>query len=132
MSYLTPYAVRRSFLERRARKVRAGARVDEKHLLNLPGFHGGAFVRVFVEDTSGKRLWRGTPPEPRIRLRVADCDDEISLWFELDSAGARTNALHKADTLLGALHRFRDALQAEADLYAHRETSRKEDRTCRT
>ena len=32
------------------------------------------------------------------------------------------------DTLLGALHRFRDALEAEAELYAARERTRKEAR----
>ena len=132
MSYLTPYAARRPILGWRAGGARSGVRVDERLLLNLPGFHGGAYVRVFVEDTSTKTRWRGTPPEPRVRLRIADCDDEISLWFEVDSPQARTNSLHKIDTLLGSLHRFRDALHAEADLSAHRETSRKEDRSCRT
>ncbi len=131
MSYLAPYAVRRPILGWRTGGGRRGVRVDERLLLNLPGFHGGAFVRVFVEDTTHKR-WRGTPPEPRVRLRIADCDDEISLWFELDTPQARVNALHKIDTLLGSLGRFRDALQAEADLTAHRETSREEDRSCRT
>ncbi len=132
MSYLTPYAVRRPILGWRAGGGRRGVRVDERLLLNLPGFHGGAYVRVFVEDTSIKTRWRETPPEPRVRLRIADCDDAISLWFELDSPQARTNSLHKIATLLGSLGRFRDALQAEADLIAHRETSREEDRSCRT
>ena len=106
MSYLTKYAGRRPILGWRAGGARAGARVDERVLLNLPGFHGGAYVRVFVEDTSGKRLRRGTPPEPRVRLRIADCDNEISLWFELETPELRTNSLHKIDTLLGSLGRF--------------------------
>ncbi len=128
MSYLTPYTARRPILGWRAGGARRGVRVDERLLLNLPGFHGDAFVRVFVEDTSGRR-WRGTPPEPRVRLRIADCDNEISLWFEVDSPESRTNSLHKIDTLLGALGRFRDALAAEADLFATREEDRK---PCRT
>ena len=131
MSYLAPYADRRPTLGWRAGGRRRGVRVDERLLLNLPGFHGGAFVRVFVEDTTGRTRWRGAPPEPRVRLRIADCDHEISLWFELDTPQARTNALHKIDTLLGALGRFRDALDAEADLIATR-SSRREDRSCRT
>ena len=114
MSYLTSYATRNP-------RVR-GAGVDEKLRLNLPGFHGGAFVRVFVEDTTFRK-WR-RPPEPRIRLRIADCSNEISLWFELNSQAARENSLHKIDTLLGALQRFRAALNAEAELYAHREQHR--------
>ena len=28
------------------------ARVDERAFLNLPGFHGGAYVVGYVEDTS--------------------------------------------------------------------------------
>ena len=111
MSYLTDYATRSP----RAR----GAGVDEKIRLNLSGFHGDAYVRVFVEDTTF-RTWRCRPPEPRTRLRIADCSNEISLWFEVDSDAARENSLHKIDTLLGALQRFRAALDAEAELYAHR------------
>jgi hypothetical protein len=121
VSYLTPYAARRRpILGWLAGGGRRGVRVDERLLLNLPGFHGDAYVRVFVEDTSGRTRWRKAPPEPRVRLRIADCTDEIALWFELDSAEARTNSLHKIDTLLGALGRFRDALAAEAAIYAHR------------
>ena len=115
MSYLTSYATRNP-------RVR-GAGVDEKLRLNLPGFHGGAYVRVFVEDTTFRK-WRRRPPEPRIRLRIADCSNEISLWFELNSQAARENSRHKIDTLLGALQRFRAALDAEAELCAHREQHR--------
>ena len=115
MSYLTSYATRR-------RGVRGGA-VDEKLPLNLPGFHGGAYVRVFVEDTTFRK-WGRRPPEPCIRLRIADCSNEISLWFDVDSQPARENSLHKIDTLLVALQRFRTALDAEAELYAHREQHR--------
>jgi hypothetical protein len=115
MSYLTSYATRNP-------RVR-GAGVDEKIRLNLPGFHGGAYVRVFVEDTTFRK-WRRRPPEPRIRLRIADCSNEISLWFELSSEPARENSLYKIDTLLGALERFRAALDTEAELYAHREQHR--------
>ena len=115
MSYLSSYAMRNPSPR--------GCGLDEKTPLNLPAFHGGAYVRVFVEDTTF-RTWRRRPPEPRIRLRVADCVNEVSLWFELDSAEARENSLYKIDTLLGALRRFRDALAAEAELYAHREQHR--------
>jgi hypothetical protein len=112
VSYLTSYATRSPRLR--------GAGVDEKTDLNLPGFHGGAYVRVFVEDTTFRK-WRRQLPQPRIRLRIADCSNEISLWFELDSPEARENSLYKINTLLGALSRFRDALDAEAELYARRE-----------
>ena len=116
MSYLTQYATR-------APRTR-GAGVDEKLRLNLPGFHGDAYVRVLVEDST-LRKWRRRPPEPRIRLRIADCANAISLWFELNSEAARENSLYKIDTLLGALQRFRAALDAEAELYAHRTAHRR-------
>jgi hypothetical protein len=119
MSYLTQYADRRPAS---APKPRRGARVDERTLLNRPDFDGGAYVRAFVEDTSGRKLrWRKLPPEPRIRLRISDCMNEIALEFSLESAELRENALFKIDTLLGALERFRAGLQVEAELYAARE-----------
>jgi hypothetical protein len=34
------------------------ARVNERWFLNLPGFHGGAYVVAYVEDTSGFRVGR--------------------------------------------------------------------------
>ena len=121
MSYLTQYALRRpsGVLARR------GARVDERILLNLPDFDGGAHVRVYVEDTSRKRL-RGNPPSPHLKLRITDCTNEINLEFSVDSAECRENSLHKIETLLGALCRFRDGLAAEAERYERRENPRKE------
>ena len=50
-------------------------------MLNLEGHHGSASVRVFVEDTTGRR-WRRRPPEPKVRLRISDCANEVSLWFD--------------------------------------------------
>ena len=43
------------------------ARVNERWFLNLPGFHGGAYVMAFVEDTSEcgpQRQNVGLPPTP--------------------------------------------------------------------
>jgi hypothetical protein len=120
MSYLLQHATRRPTSARRSRK---GARVDERTLLNQPQFSGGAFVRVFVEDTSRKRV-RRRPPSPRLRLRIADCTNQINLEFAVDSPAVRANSLHKIDTLLAALHRFRGGLADEAALYAERECAR--------
>jgi hypothetical protein len=102
-------------------------RVDEHTRLNRPGYCGDAYVYVFVEDTSAQRRRR----EPRIELTIADCTNEIHLEFALAEAGYRANSIHKIDTLLAALHRFRVALVAEAELAATREPNRKEER-CRT
>ena len=119
MSYLAQYAARPGSVRRSAP---GGARVDEQLVLNLPFYDGGAFVRVFVEDTARrKRRWRQTPPSPRLKLRIADCVNEVNLEFAVDSTELRANGLHKINTLLGALGRFRDGYVAEAELYALRE-----------
>ncbi|HEX4521832.1 MAG TPA: hypothetical protein VH063_19835 [Gaiellaceae bacterium] len=69
MSYLANYATRR--LPSHG-ATETGVRVDEDRVLNLAGHHGGASVRVFVENTTCRR-WRKRPPEPRVRLRISDC-----------------------------------------------------------
>ncbi len=123
MSYLAQYAGRRP---NAAGPARRGVRVDERTLLNLPDFDGGAYVRVFVEDTSGRKVgWRKVPPSPRLRLRVADCVNVASLEFSVESAELRENALFKVDTLLDALGKFRVGLVAEAELFAQREAARR-------
>ena len=108
MSYLTRYAV----------SAGRGARVDERTRLNRPAFDGGAHARVFVEDTSSRR---GRLPSPRLRLRIADCANQINLEFSVDSAELRENSLFKIETLIAALERFRAGLVAEAELRAGRE-----------
>lgn len=120
MSYLLQHAPRRPYLARRPRR---GVRVDERTFLNRPDLDGGAFVRVFVEDTSARRVRRRIP-EPRLRLWIGDCSNEIYLDFGVDSEARRENSLHKIDTLIGALHRFRGGLEAEAALYGKRERAR--------
>jgi hypothetical protein len=108
------------------------ARINERTLLNLPGFHGGAYVFVYVEDTSERDLRRDPycdadctlcPDnfEPRMVLEIADCDDVIQLEFDLDTAAGRENSLHKLDTLEIAIRVFRDALVAEFEPYDRRE-----------
>ena len=79
-------------------------------LLNLPEFDGGAHVRVLVEDTSAHRVRRRRLPSPRLKLRITDCSNEIHLEFSVDSADERENSLHKIDTLIAALERFRSGL----------------------
>ncbi len=115
MSYLTQYALSRPG------SGRSGVRADERTLLNLPDFDGGAHVRVFVEDTSNRKVRRRKLPSPRLKLRIADCTNEIHLEFCVDSAELRENSLYKIETLIAALERFRDGLVAEAELRAHRE-----------
>jgi len=117
MTYLLNYARSRS-------ASTSAARVDELLVLNRPDFDGGAHVRVFVEDTSERKLRRRRLPSPRLKLRIADCVHEIHLEFSVDSYEARENSLHKIETLIAALERFRAGLAAEAELRARRERHR--------
>jgi hypothetical protein len=107
------------------------ARVDVRRFLNLPGFHGGAYVVAYIEDTSGREITKRDPfgcegsryvnPRPRIILEIADCSERINLEFELDSELDVQNSLHKVDVLLCALGEFRAGLVEEARLYRERE-----------
>jgi hypothetical protein len=103
------------------------ARVVEQHFLNLPGFHAGAYVRAYVEDTSGEEVTAPTAernhhqiPYPKIVLEISDCYRRIELDFDVSSAEERMNSFHKLDTLISALHGFRSGLEAEARLHQRR------------
>jgi hypothetical protein len=113
------------------------ARVNERWFLNLPGFHGGAYVVAYVEDTSdcGPRCepyCEDDCPdcphnfEPRLTLEIADCYERVNLDFDLDLEEARANSLHKLDTLISALRVFRTGLVEEAAEYERRERELKE------
>jgi hypothetical protein len=118
MSYLTQYATRR--LGTCPGAPSPGTRVDDRAVLNLPDFDGGAHVRAFVEDTSPHRVGRRVP-SPNQKLRIADCVNDVHLAFSVDSPVERENSLHKIDTLIAVLVRFRDGLAAEAELRERRE-----------
>jgi len=113
------------------------ARVDERWFLNLPGFHGGAYVVAYVEDTSDCGPRRNPycdddcpdcPEnfEPRMILEIADCYKRVNLEFDLDSEEARANSLHKLDTLIAALRVFRTGVETEFGEYERRERELKE------
>ena len=107
------------------------ALVNEREFLNLPGFRDGAYVVAYVEDTSareiGKRDRWGVEfdyyvnPRPRIILELADCSNRINLEFDVHSELHAENSLHKVDTLLAVLARFRAGLAEEAERYRTRE-----------
>jgi hypothetical protein len=108
------------------------ALINERTLLNLPGFHSGAYVYGYVEDTSERGLAR-TPYcndgcnccpqnfEPRMTLEIADCHRHVSLEFDIDTLDGRANSLHKLDTLLAALQVFRAAIELEFEPYDERQ-----------
>ena len=110
------------------------ARVDERRFLNLPGFHGGAYVVAYVEDTSERapcphddcdHYERDDDEphnfEPRMILEIADCNRRIELDLDIDSEARRANSLHKLDTLIAALRVFREGLVEEFAEYDRRE-----------
>jgi hypothetical protein len=93
------------------------ARVVEQHFLNLPGFHGGAYVRAYVEDTTARTPEAGDSlPVPQLVLEIADCYRRIELDFDITTAADRMNAFHKIDTLISALQAFREGMVAESAL----------------
>ena len=114
------------------------ARVNERWFLNLPGFHGGAYVVAYVEDTRARGLVECDCDrdgcelmcnfEPRMILEIADCTTRINLEFDVDSEAGRENSLHKLDTLLAALRVFRGGIVAEFDEYDRREGERQAQR----
>jgi len=108
------------------------ARINERWFLNLPGFHGGANVVAYVEDTADRGLQYGPNCdddceqcpynfEPRMILEIADCNGRVDLEFDVDSEAGLANSLHKLDTLIAALRVFREGIVAEAELYDERE-----------
>ncbi len=109
------------------------ARVNERVFLNLPGFHGGAYVLAYVEDTSERGLLRdvdcNNPAarrsrenfERRMIPEMPDCSDSIRLEFDVDSEAGRLNSLHKLDTLLAALRVFRQGVVDEFEPYDRRQ-----------
>ena len=121
MSYLVEYSRMHPASTAAARH---GARVDECTPLNHPAFDGGAHVRVFVEDTTSRRVRRRRIPSPRIKLRITDCTNAVNLEFSVDTPEARSNSLSKIETLLAALRQFRAGLEAEVELREEREYAR--------
>lgn len=97
-------------------------------LLNLPMHSSTAAIVAEVEDTTG---WaegevRGEPAknrwgiEPGYVLQIANCDRSISFELEFETSAERANNLHKVDTMIETLTRFREALADEQRLYVER------------
>ena len=103
-------------------------RVEERHFLNLPGSHAGAYVLAYVQDTSDREVRLptaehpngGYAPDPRMTLEISDCTDRIRLEFDLEDAEDRLNSFHKINTLIATLEAFRAGMEAEAALRRRR------------
>ena len=95
--------------------------VRERAFLNLKT-DMRAYVIAVVEDTrefpnSHEDEWK----RGRIELKMADCHEEITLEFDLSTAGERENSLHKIRKLAEAITAVRDALEVEAESIAERQ-----------
>jgi hypothetical protein len=98
--------------------------VNERAFLNLQS-NLRAYVIACVEDSSPYPACCDEYREGGlISLRIADCYDEINLYFDLSSARERENSLYKAKKLAEILTLFRDALEAEAKAIEDRQTLR--------
>jgi len=87
--------------------------VNERAFLNLPS-NLRAYIIAYVEDTSPYPACCDQYREGgEISLRLADCYNEIDLYFDLSTARERENSLHKAKTLAEILNRFREAIETE-------------------
>lgn len=93
-----------------------------RRFLNLPHYHGGAHVLLEVADTTGHT---GSYVEPHVRFELAACARSVDLDFPMHDATDRRNSVRKARLLADATARFAEALEAEADLAAERESERK-------
>lgn len=73
-----------------------------------------AFVIAIVEDTRAAIEADGKH-RGEIELSIADCQDRINLYFDLNSAEQRKNSLLKIKRLCETLNEFRKALESEAE-----------------
>ena len=108
------------------------ARVSERSFLDLPGFHGDAYVVVYVEDTS-ERGPRFDPYcdddctccpenfEPRMTFEISNGENRVRLGFDVDTEEGRANTLYKLDTLITSLKVLRKGLGEEIEQYERRE-----------
>lgn len=90
--------------------------VERREFLNK-FIHLRAYVIAVVEDAREKRV-RGENEDywSDITLKIADCEDEITLYFELESGEERENSLHKIRVLAEVINEFKQALELEAQV----------------
>jgi hypothetical protein len=96
--------------------------VNERVFLNLSS-DLRAYLIAYVEDTSAYPACCDEYREGgQISLRLADCHNEIELYFDLSTVRQRENSLYKAKTLAEILTRFREAIETEAKAIEERAT----------
>jgi len=97
--------------------------VNERAFLNLQS-NLRASIIAYVEDTDQYPACCDEYREGgQISLRIADCYNEIDLYFDLSSERERENSLHKIKTLAETLSKFREAIETEIKAIEERTTA---------
>ncbi|MBX3243706.1 MAG: hypothetical protein KF685_04480 [Acidobacteria bacterium] len=73
-----------------------------------------AYIIAVVEDAREKNVSdAGNDEWHEITLKLADCANEIELYFDLSTMEERENSLYKIQTLADVINEFRDAVERE-------------------
>lgn len=80
--------------------------VGGREMLNLPGHHSTAAIVAEVTTDGPGRY------DTYAVVQISDCDRKITLEFNPSDADAHENDLHKVDTLIACLRKFRRGLVA--------------------
>src|SRR5688572_20354957 len=74
-----------------------------------------AYVIGIVEDTRELHTCCESSKErSEIILKIADCTEEIDLYFDLRTTAERENSVHKIRTLAEVISEVREAIEIEA------------------
>lgn len=92
-----------------------------RKFLNKPRYHAGAYLLASItreeyrnKDGETTEIYYSTD------LRISDCDRIVSLSLDDGDRADRANTMHKLDTLIDGLVRFRAALaKAHAEIEAN-------------
>ena len=96
--------------------------VRERVFLNLHT-NMRAYVIGIVEDTRDLHVCcDNSEDRSEIVLRIADCSEEIDLYFDLRSADERENSVHKIRKLAEVIASVRDAIEIEAKSIDEKQT----------
>ena len=96
--------------------------VRERAFLNL---HSDmrAYVIGIVEDAREKHVCCGRVEDgPEITLRIADCYEEIDLYFDIRTTEERENSLYKIRKLAEVINAVQRAIDLEVEVINARQT----------
>lgn len=80
-----------------------------------------AYVIGVVENTHDRHVCCSDKAErSHITLKIADCSEEIDLWFDLRTKEERENSIYKIRILAEVISEVRDAIELEAKMIEER------------